>query len=115
MLETPKFLQGVYEFTGAGLNSPQALSPAATYKTPFDKRSQLVYFRGGNSSSELIYALLLRDGKPMRYFPIGAQGALHVPLAVVEDLHPETAIELQVAAPLGLTGTVVLDVGLTEF
>jgi hypothetical protein len=73
MLEKPKFLQGVYKFQGRGLDVPEPLPSPVSYKVPFDKRSQLVYFRAGNSSGELIYVVLMRDGKPMRYFPIGAK------------------------------------------
>jgi len=113
MLEKPKFLQGVYEFQGQGLHMPEPLPVG--YKVPFDKRSQMVYFRAGNSSGDLIYVMLTRDGKPMRYFPIGAKSATHVPLAVVEDLHPESSLEVLIAAPEGVSGTVVIDIGLTEF
>lgn len=115
MLEKPKFLQGVYSFTGRGLELPQSLSMPAVYKVPFDKRSQMVYFRAGNSSAELIYVVLMRDGKPMRYFPLGARSATHVPLAVVEDLHPDTSLEVQFAAPAGTSGSLILDIGFTEF
>ena len=115
MLEKPKFLQGVYEFQGHGLHVPEPLQLPLFYKVPFDKRSQMVYFRAGNSSDELIYVLLTRDGKPMRYFPIGAKSATHVPLAVVEDLHPESALEVLLAAPEGVSGTAVIDIGLMEF
>ena len=45
----------------------------------------------------------MRDGVPMRYFPIGAKADVHVPLRVVEDLEGGTVIELQLAAPLGLS------------
>ena len=58
--------------------------------------------------------MLVRDGKPMRYFPLGAKSAMHVSLAVVEDLNPESTVELQVAAPAGTTGTVVVDLGFME-
>jgi hypothetical protein len=51
----------------------------------------------------------------MRYFPLGAKGAIHVPLAVVEDLHPESSLEVLLAAPAGVSGTVVIDIGLMEF
>ena len=34
----------------------------------------------------MIYLVLTRGGRPMRYFPVGAKGAIHVPLAVVEDI-----------------------------
>lgn len=76
--------------------------------------TQPVYFRGGNSTAEMIYLSLVRDGKPMRYFPIGAKGYTHVSLRVVEDLLSDTVIELFVAAPKGLVGTVVVDTGLIE-
>ncbi len=114
MLETPKFLQGVFHFTGKGLENPIALAPEVTYIVPPDMRSQLVYLRAGNSSPEMIYLLMKRDGKPMRYFPLGAKGAMHVSLAVVEDLFPDTKLELWIGAPEGLTGTVLLDIGLME-
>lgn len=115
MLEKPIFLQGLYPFMGTGLESPQVFGPAVTYKVPFDKRAQLVYFRAGNSSAELIYVVFLRDRKPMRYFPVGAKNAIHVSLAVVEDLQPETTLEVRAAAPEGVSGLIVLDIGLMEF
>jgi len=37
-----------------------------------------------------------------------------VPLAVVEDLFPDTKLEIFFAAPEGSAGTVVLDIGLME-
>lgn len=114
MLEKPTFLQGLYPFEGAGLDMPKPFAPAVSYKVPFDKRSQLVYFRAGNSSGEMIYILFKRDGKPMRYFPIGAKNAMHVSLAVVEDLQPETLLEVLIAAPEGVKGSVLLDMGLME-
>ncbi len=114
MLEEPKFVQGLYLFEGAGLDKPLPFKTALTYKVPFDKRSQLVYFRAGNPTAELIYILFERDGKPMRYFPIGAKASTHVELAVVEDLEPETVLDVLVAAPEGLSGSVLLDIGLVE-
>ena len=39
---------------------------------------------------------------------------MHVPLAVVEDLQPDTVIEVYFAAPAGVSGTLVLDIGLIE-
>lgn len=114
MLEKPIFLQGLYPFEGAGLHNPVPFNPQITYKVPFDKRSQLVYFRAGNSCAEMIYVLFKRNGKPMRYFPIGAKDAIHVSLAVVEDLQPETLLEVLVAAPEHVSGSVLLDIGLME-
>lgn len=113
METTPHFLTGVYGFTGNGLGTPSPLDGLA-YTVPADKRSQLIYFRGGNSAHSLVAVLLLRDGKPFRTFPIGAQAAMHVPLAVVEDLHPDTKLEVFVAAPQGVSGEIVLDIGLVE-
>lgn len=110
----PRFLQGVFGFSGAGLDAPFQLSPALSYTVPPGATTQPVYFRGGNSTDELIYVMLVRDGAPMRYFPISAKGSIHVSLRVVEDLLSDTVIDIFAAAPLGLTGSVVIDVGLVE-
>jgi hypothetical protein len=114
MLEKPVFLQGLFEFEGSGLSQPGPFDPKLQYKVPLDRRAQLVYFRAGNPSNELIYAVFLRDGKPMRYFPIGAKAATHVELAVVEDLEPSTELEVVMAAPKELRVSVLLDIGLVE-
>jgi hypothetical protein len=110
----PKFLQGVFTFSGAGYGSPVPIDDALDYIVPGTKRAQLIYFRGGNSSGEMVSVVLLRDGKPIRYFPIGADDGVHVPLALVEDLEPDQKITLLLAAPPGCTGTLVVDVGLIE-
>jgi hypothetical protein len=115
VLEKPRFLQGLFPFRGKGLRTPLRLEPHVTYQVPFEKRAQLVYFRAGNSTSELIYIVVQRNGLPMRYFPVGAKSAMHISLAVVEDLHPETLLELLVAAPEGASGEVLLDIGFMEF
>ncbi len=114
MNERPRFIQGIYSFRGAGLAQVAPLRPAATYKVPFDKRAQLIYLRAGNSTGEMIYLALLREKKPFRYFPIGAKGAIHVQLAIVEDIDPESELELAVGAPEGLEGAVLVDLGLLE-
>jgi hypothetical protein len=114
MLETPRFLQGLYHFDGSGLNRPVPLAPAAEYSVPFDKRAQLIYFRAGNPAPELIYFVLTRQGKPTRYFPIGAKAAIHIPLAVVEDLDPDDKVALLIAAPAGLKSSVLVDIGFIE-
>jgi hypothetical protein len=113
MLETPQFIQGVFSFKGGGLERPVGLTNTG-YTVPGDKRAQLTYLRAGNSSAELVYLVLQRDGKPMRYFPIGAKAGVHVPLVIVEDLHPETRLELLIGAPEGAHGFVVVDMGLVE-
>ena len=110
----PKFLQGVFSFTGAGLDRPSLLDPKCVYTVSSEHRSQLVYLRAGNSSGELICLTLMRDGKVMRLFPIGAKSGEHIPLAVVEDLEPTTKLEVYVAAPEGVSGYVVLDIAALE-
>ena len=113
-MSTPHFLQGVFPFAGTGLATPAPLHPSLRYVVPSGLTAQPLYFRGGNSTDELIVVVLLRDGVPMRYFPIGAKGDVHVPLRVVEDIEGGSVIELALVAPLGLTGTVVVDLGLVE-
>lgn len=115
MIESiPKFLQGVFAFTGSGYNKPIPLHDDLTYVVPSDKRAQPIYLRAGNSGIDLVYLVLMRDGKPMRYFPVGAKSAEHIPLAVVEDINPESKLEILIGAPAGTSGTVVLDLGLLE-
>lgn len=109
-----QFLQGAFTFTGQGLEKPTPLDDSLRYVVPAGATTQPVYFRGGNSSEELITVVLMRDGAPMRYFPIGAKHAIHVALRVVEDLLADTVLELLVAAPDGCSGTVVVDLGLVE-
>jgi assimilatory nitrate reductase catalytic subunit len=113
MYSKPSFIQGVFPFEGTGMMQPFALADAV-YTVPTGKRAQLIYFRGGNSTDDLIYLLLMRDGKPMRYFPLGAKADTHIALAVVEDLLSDTKIEVFVAAPMGHSGLAVLDIGLME-
>ncbi|MET7425161.1 molybdopterin oxidoreductase [Dactylosporangium sp. NPDC005555] len=114
MRSTPRFLQGVYPFAGKGIEAPVPLDAALSYTVPAGVVAQTVYFRGGNTSGELVYVVLTRDGVPMRYFPIGAKGDVHVPLRVVEDLDSGTVVELLVGAPEGVTGAIVVDLGLVE-
>jgi hypothetical protein len=111
---TPRFLQGPFEFDGNGLDKPFLIDESLRYVVPAGCVTQPVYFRGGNSSDEMISVVLFRDGKPMRYFPIAAKGATHVALRVVEDLLGDTVLELFIAAPSGRTGTVIVDLGLVE-
>ncbi len=88
MLEKPVFIQGLFPFEGKGLECLSSFDPPVVYEVPADKRAQTIYFRAGNAAPEMIYLVLTVEGKPMRYFPVGAKGAIHVPLAVVEDLLP---------------------------
>lgn len=110
----PRFLQGIHAFEGQGMEKPFLLDPALSYVVPVGVTAQPLYFRGGNSTGELVCVLLMRDSVPMRYFPIGARQTTHVALRVVEDLDSITRVELHLAAPEGLTGTLVVDFGLVE-
>ena len=112
METTPRFLNGVYAFTGAGLAAAQPLHADLAYTVPGDKRTQMIYFRAGNSADDMVAVSLVKGGKPMRTFPIGAKGAVHVPIAVVEDLEPETKVEVFISAPQGVMGHIVLDIGM---
>jgi assimilatory nitrate reductase catalytic subunit len=110
----PRFLQGILPFTGHGLEKPAPLDPPLRYQVPDGVSAQAVYLRGGNSSDELVCLVLVRDGTPMRYFPVAARGATHVTLRVLEDLEAGATVELHLAAPEGTTGYVVADLGLVE-
>src|SRR5258708_39912268 len=114
MTPTPRFIHGVFPFEGTGFDSPSDLGADARYSVPADKRAQLIYMRGGNSADELVYLVLTRNGKALRYFPIGAKASVHVPLAIVEDVFPESKLGILVAAPKGTSGVVVIDLGILE-
>ena len=114
MYSKPTFIQGVREFIGKGLLEPTSFSEALEYIVPSGRRAQLIYFRAGNSSAEMICVVLMRDGKPMRYFPIGARSSVHIALAVVEDMMADTRLEVVIAAPEGVLGSLIVDIGLME-
>ena len=114
MLEKPAFIQGLFAYEGKGLDSPAASNPPVFYLVPPDRRSQTIYFRAGNAAQEMIYLVLADRGRPMRYFPVGAKGAIHVPLAVIEDIAPGSEVEVLIAAPKGLRSSVLVDVGFME-
>ncbi|MGV9673340.1 MULTISPECIES: molybdopterin oxidoreductase [unclassified Gordonia (in: high G+C Gram-positive bacteria)] len=112
---TPRFLQGRFPFTGNGFDSLAPIDESLTLTVSDGKTLQAVYFRGGNSSNELVTVTLLRNGVPVRYFPIGAKGTTHVPLRLVEDFDAGEVVELHVTADKDTTGTLIIDLGLVEF
>jgi assimilatory nitrate reductase catalytic subunit len=114
MMTTPRFLQGAFAFEGHGLAKPSLLHPTLTYTVPEGATGQVLYVRGGNASDELVSLVLVFDGAPSRWLPIGAKADMHVSLRVVEDLLAGTAVEVHLAAPEGASGTVVVDLGLVE-
>lgn len=114
MLERAAFIQGVFAWKGLGLDRPKSFEPKVTYKVPADKRAQAIYFRAGNPLDEMIYLVLVSNGRAMRYFPVGAKGATHVPLAVLEDISPGTEVEILIAGPAGASSSVLIDAGFVE-
>ena len=87
--------------------------PGLVYRCPRDREAQLVYFRGGQRSAHLIYVVIMRDGEPMRYFPIGAESATHVALRSSRTCSPTRASRSTSPRREG-AGQVVLDIGLVE-
>ena len=113
-LATPRFLQGVYPFAGRGFFDVGPLHDALCYVVPKGAMAEVIYFRAGNLSDDLIYLALCVNGLPVRYFPVGPKADFHVPLSITET-HPAGAkIEVGFAAPRGLNGSIVVDVGLLE-
>jgi assimilatory nitrate reductase catalytic subunit len=114
MLETHRFIQGVFTYQGRGLTDPVALEPKADYIVPAGKRAHLVYCRVGNPSSELVCLVLKRDGKVTHYFPVGAKAGAQMPHALVDDLLAKSELEVVIAAPGGQSGSVLIDMGFVE-
>jgi assimilatory nitrate reductase catalytic subunit len=111
---TPRFLQAIRPFEGKGLDEYLPFDPPLIYRVPEGREAQCVYFRGGNSAAELICVVLTRDGEPMRLFPLGARSGLHIPLRITENLLTDTELEVHIAAPADVRGTVVIDLGILE-
>ena len=114
MYEQHKFVQGMFAFEGRGLESPVSFEPKAAYQVSSDKRAQPIYCRVGNPTAQFLYVILRCNGKPMRMFPCGGNSGIHIPLAVIDDVLPDSILELVIAAPEGLSGKVMLDFGLVE-
>lgn len=110
----PRFLQGVYPFAGRGVFDLGPLHDELCYTVPPGAAAEVVYVRAGNLSDDILYLALSVNGRPTRYFPVGPKADFHVPLAIVEAHPAGSRIELCLGAPRGLTGTVVVDVGLLE-
>ena len=111
---TPRFLQGVFPFAGRGFFDLGPLNDALCYQVPEGCTAEIIYFRAGNLSDDLLYLALSVNGRPVRYFPVGPKADFHVPLSIIESHPAGSRIEIGLAAPRGLTGTVVLDVGILE-
>ena len=61
----PASSRPIRPFVGVGLDEYQAVRPAAVAtRSPRTRSAQCVYFRGGNSSDDLVCVVLTRDGEP---------------------------------------------------
>ena len=107
---TTLLLQTIITVEGEGLNPSAPLNLA--YTVPQGCTPGFRYLRAGNSSEGMVNVTLLKDGKVMRYFPISAGGAMHVPLSIVDELQPGT--EITVSAAGEGAGTLILDIGVLE-
>ena len=111
---TPRFLRGVFPFVGHGLFDLAPLNDDLSYTVPANKTAEVLYVRGGNHSDDLVYFALSANGSPIRYFPVGPKADFHVPLAIVEEHPAGTRLDVCLAAPRNLSGTVIVDVGIVE-
>ncbi len=111
---SPRFLQGVFPFIGAGITERVVLAPEAEYTVPEGHKAEVLYLRAGNHTESLIYLTLCANGRPLRYFPLGKSEATHISLAIVEAHPAGTRLSLQISAPRGEEGLVIVDVGLLE-
>ena len=55
---------------------------------------------------------LLQNGTVMRYIPVAAGSATHVPLSIVDELQPGTQVSVAIAAEG--SGTLIVDIGVLE-
>ena len=113
MLEKPVFLQGTCSFRGHGFDAP-TLVAGIQYTVPEASTAKLVYFRAGQSSEELITLNLERDGQTKRLYPLGMTSSMHYTLAITEEMRPGSKLELKLAAPKGVEGTLFVDLGVVE-
>ncbi len=108
MAYTTVLLQTITDLEGEGLDSPKELGLSHTVSHGCTAGVQ--YVRAGNTAGGMANVTLLRNGKVMRYFPVAAGGAVHMPLAIVGELRPGTKIEVVAASE----GSLTLDIGILE-
>ena len=106
----PILLQTIIPFEGSGLQNPHPIGLG--YTVPKGRTLGMLYFRGGSTVSGMVNITIMRDGRPMRYFPIASGSAMHVSLAIVEEMPEHTRIEVYAAGEGA--GTLILDIGYLE-
>ncbi len=107
---TPVLLQTIVEFEGKGFFNPQTLD--LRYIVPADRTTGMLYFRAGSTVSSLVNVSILRNGQVLRYFPVAADSAIHVSLAIVEEHPAGTVLDVCVAGEG--SGLLILDIGYLE-
>ncbi|MBA4115870.1 MAG: molybdopterin oxidoreductase [Rubrobacter sp.] len=110
MAYTTVLLQTITEVEGEGLNSPTPLN--LSYTVPQGCTAGVQYVRAGSTVTGMLNITLLQNGKVMRYIPVAAGSATHVPLSIVDELQPGTEVSVAVAAEG--SGTLILDIGVLE-
>ena len=92
---------------GAGTPNRFRSWPVQALLSPPTNVPRLLYFRGGNQQrrNDLRSCWCVTESRCVTS-PSARRRATHVPLAVVEDLEPETKLDLMIPAPEGLSGTV---------
>ncbi len=106
----PILLQTITTFRRPWPWSPMPLG--LSYVVRAGHTAGMFYFRAGSTVGGMVNVSVMRDGQLMRYFPIAANSAIHVSLAIVEELPAGTRIEI-LAAGEG-SGTLILDIGYLE-
>ena len=110
----PVLLQGVFPFAGRGVQDARPINDELSYVVPANHTAEVLYVRAGNHSDDLIYLTLIVDDKAIRYFPIGPKAHIHIPLVIVEPHAAGSVIDVGLGAPRGISGSVVVDVGVFE-
>jgi hypothetical protein len=107
---TTVLLQTITDIEGEGLDSPEALN--LTYTVPQGCTAGVHYVRAGSTAAGMANITLLQNGKVMRYVPVAAGSAMHIPLAIVDELRAGT--EITIAAAAEAFGTLILDISILE-
>ena len=97
-----------------GWRVPIPFQPPVTYQVPADKRVPDHLLPGGQrrAGNDLPGSDAPRQAHAL--LPGRREGAIHVPLAVLEDIPPGSPVEILIAAPAGLKSSVLIDVGFLE-
>jgi assimilatory nitrate reductase catalytic subunit len=112
---SPRFLQGVFPITGRGLAKPGPIDPAAeVHGARTGSRPGACTSAAATPPASWSTSCCCATASRCAGSRSGAKGDVHVPLRVVEDLTGGTVVELHAAAPEGVTGELVIDLGLVE-